>query len=257
LATPVLNQSTKKVTVKNVVNAAGNAVADFSADVKFADFQAPTVTGITSAGPDSFKITFNEPVDATTAQNVANYSVNDGQFFIQSATKTGLNEVTVRLYSTLADGTYKVNVKNVKDLAGFIIASTDLSLVQNADTVAPTVSSVVSASPEKVVLEFNETISLTDTSAALIAADKVYHTNANNTPDSIVVAPNNSKRLVLTFSTNKLPQGGSAYLVIEKDVLQDGWANKNVQYTNNVAVTVDTVKPVVSKLESATDNTFK
>lgn len=257
LAAPVANQATKKVTVKNVKDADGATIEDFSADVKFADFKVPEVTSVVSAGPDSFKVTFNEPIDEATAETVANYSVNKGQYFIQSATKTGLNEVTVRLYSTLADGTYTVDVENVKDLAGFIIADTTLSLVQAADTTAPTVASVVSASPEKVVLEFNEDISLTDSSANLITADKVYHTNTNNTPDLIAVDPTNPKRLVLTFTTNKLPQGGTAYVVVEKEVVKDGWANKNAQYTANIPVTVDTVKPVVSKLESTSDKAFK
>jgi trimeric autotransporter adhesin len=251
LAIPAANQSTKKVTVKNVKSLAGVTIEDFAGEVTFADFQAPVVESVVSAGPDSFKVTFSEPVDTTTAQTVANYTLNDGQYFIQSATKTGLKEVTVKVYSTLPEGTYTVGIKNVADLAGFKIADTKKSFTQVADTTAPAVASVVSASPEKVVLEFTEDISINDSTAL------VYHTNTGNTPDSVVVDPTNSKRLILTFTTHKLPQGGTAYLVISKDLVKDGWNNKNAQYTSNIAVTIDTVKPTVTKLESPTDKSFK
>jgi trimeric autotransporter adhesin len=252
------NQTSVKLTLNGLKGTNGVAIAkDTTATVTFFDVTVPTVTKVTSAGPDTFKVTFSEPVSTTAASVVANYSVNNGQYFIQSAERTSLNEVTVKLYSTLADGEYDVTVKNVTDLAGFKVADTTLKLTQVADKAAPEVASVVSASPEKVVLEFTEDITLNDTSANLVAGDKVYHTNTNNTPDTIAVDPNNSKRLVLTFTTNKLPQGGTAYLVIEKDVVKDGWANKNAKYTNNITVVVDTVKPTVKKLESANDTSFK
>jgi trimeric autotransporter adhesin len=250
------NQTSVKLTLNGVKAANGLAVAkDTTSEVNFFDVTVPTVTKVASAGPDSFKITFSEPVSTTAASVVSNYSINDGQFFIQSATRTALNEVTVRLYSTLADGEYKVKVKNVEDLAGFKVTETTLTLNQVADKELPVVANVVSASPEKVVLEFNEDITLTDSAVNLLS--KVYHTNANNTPNNIEVDSTNSKRVVLTFTSNKLPQGGTAYLVIDKDLVKDGWNNKNVKYTNNITVTVDNVKPTVKKLESATDASFK
>ncbi|GAA0315570.1 hypothetical protein GCM10008967_02660 [Bacillus carboniphilus] len=252
------NQDSVTLTLNDVKSEGGAVIAeDTEVDVTFFDTTIPKAVNVVSAGPDSFKVIFSEPVDQTTAESVSNYSVNNGQYFIQSATKTGLKEVTVTLYSSLADGEYEVSVKNVQDLAGYKLVDTKLTLTQAADTVAPSVAKVVSASPNKVVLEFNEDVSLNDTSANLITAQAVYHTNSGNTPDQITVDANNSKRVELTFTTNPLPQGGTAYLVVSKDVVVDGWGNKNARYTSNVAVTVDTVKPEVVKLEAPTDASFK
>jgi trimeric autotransporter adhesin len=209
---------------------------------------------VKSVGPNAFKVTFSEPVDLTTAQATASYSVNNGQYFVKSATRTSLTEVTVELYSTLATGEYDVKVSSVKDLAGFKVADTTLKLSQVEDKEAPTVTKVLEATPNKIVLEMNEDVSLTD-ATELNLYDNIYHTNATNTVSDITVE---GKKVTLTFSDQKaLPKGGTAYLIIEKDVFKDGWGNKNVQYASNVTVTVDTTKPTLVKAEATSDKVIK
>ncbi|MDQ0154249.1 hypothetical protein [Robertmurraya andreesenii] len=253
LNTKVDNQATKELSIKNVKTTAGKTVADYKTDIKFSDFVAPTLDKVVSVGPDKFKLVFNEPVDETSAQTVANYSINNGQYFIKSATVTNLNEVQVELYSTLADGEYDIKVKDVKDLAGFKIAETTLKLTQKADTEAPFVAKVTEATPNKVVLEFNEDIILNDTVDNL--KSKIYHTNSSNKPSNITI---DGKKMTLTFAdAQALPRSGTAHLVIEKDVVKDGWNNKNAKYEANITVVVDVTKPTVAKLEAPKDNQLK
>jgi trimeric autotransporter adhesin len=250
LANKVDNQSVKSVTVKNVKDVNGKAITEFKGEVKFEDFTVPTVTSVTSAGPSKFKVTFSEPVDTTTAENIANYSVNNGQYFIKSATKTGLNEVVVDLYSTLTAGEYEVKIANVKDLAGYKISDTTLKLVQVEDKDAPTVAKVVSATPTEVVLEMSEDVTATGTSIK----DSIYHTNSSNKASDVKVE---GKKVTITFSeANKLPNG-TAYLYIGKDLFVDGWGNKNAEYNTSLNVVADTVKPTVEKVEATADNTIK
>ncbi|WP_316570491.1 Ig-like domain-containing protein [Neobacillus sp. YIM B06451] len=255
LATPVANQTTKSVTVKGVKDTAGVAIADYKADVRFADFTAPSVTGVTSAGPDKFKVTFSEPVKTLegnpTVLAAGSFSVNNGQYFVKSATVTALNEVTVELYSTLANGEYDVTVKDVQDLAGFKIADTTLKLTQVADTTAPTVAKVVEASPTKLVLEMTEDVSFVNEATA---KDNIYHTNLSNKASKVEIS---GKTVTITFADNLAMPKGTAYVVIEKDVFKDGWGNKNAKYEAGVSVTVDAIKPVISKAEATKDNELK
>ncbi len=64
---------------------------------------------------------FNEPLDQATAENVSNYSINDGIGNPSSATlePNTLTQVTLALGNPLNDGqTYTLTVSNVEDLAG-------------------------------------------------------------------------------------------------------------------------------------------
>ncbi|KAB2332572.1 Ig-like domain-containing protein [Bacillus mesophilum] len=251
LNTQAANQTSKEVTVKNVKTTAGAAVPSYKGTVNFADFTAPTVTSVASAGPAKFKVTFSEPVDLTTAQTASNYVINDGQYFIKSVTRTSLNTVEVELYSTLANGEYSVKVSNVTDLAGFKAPATTVKFNQVEDKDAPVVSSVVSASPTEVVLEMSEDVSAVDASKL---AEGIYHTNTSNKANNVQIE---GKKVTISFTeANKLPNG-TAYLYIAKDLFTDGWGNKNAAYNTSLSVVADTTKPTISKVEATADNKFK
>ena len=241
------NQGEFDVTVsEGVKSAAGIALADeVTKTISVFDVTIPSVISAEQTGPDTFEVTFSEPVQTPTSEN---FSVDGGTLFIQSIT-TGDNfyTATIQLYSTLSTGTHTVKVTGVKDFAGYANVITTLNFTAEKDEVAPVVSNIISASPEKVVIEFSEKIYHVTSKAT--TASKTYHTNSSNTA---INAEIDGKKLTLTFSS-KLPNG-TAYLTIAKEVIKDAWGNKNAAITDlAVAVTVDVTKPTVSKVEAPTD----
>lgn len=249
------DQDDVTITLNDIKDVNGKVIAeDTEVDVTFFDVHPPKVEKAESTGPDTFMLTFSEPVEQITAELTTNYSVNDGQYFIQSASRTSLTTVEITLYSTLPEGEHEITITGVKDLAGYKVTETAVALNQAKDSDAPYVVEIEKASPQQVVLVFNENVSLTDSVVNLVAADAIYHTNTLNDPDNITVSNN---KVTLTFTNNPLPKGGTAYLVIDEDTFADGWANKNADYSANIAVTVDETKPVVEKVEAVNDAKIK
>jgi glycerophosphoryl diester phosphodiesterase len=101
-------------------NTAGLLSANYSNEVSvttLADVTKPLVAYVTSNSEDAkIYVEFNEKVDQTTAENKANYIVNKS--VTVSAAKLMLDQKTVQLTtSTLAENSYTVTVKSVKDKA--------------------------------------------------------------------------------------------------------------------------------------------
>ena len=88
------------------------------------DTDAPFVASVTPSN-NSLAVTFNEVLDPSTAQNVSNYSIDNG-ISISSATLNG-SVVTLAVSPALVEGnTYTLIVNNVADVAGNFM---------NADTI--------------------------------------------------------------------------------------------------------------------------
>ncbi|MDP3580776.1 MAG: LamG-like jellyroll fold domain-containing protein [Ignavibacteria bacterium] len=101
-------------------NTAGMLSANYSNEISattLADLTKPKVVYVTSNTEDTkINIDFSERVDQTTAENKANYTVNKSVTI--SSAKLSLDQKTVQLTtSPLAENSYTVMVKNVKDRA--------------------------------------------------------------------------------------------------------------------------------------------
>lgn len=84
------------------------------------DVWAPTVSSVVPNDATTLTVTFNEPLDATTAQTVANYAL-DNNVTVSAAT-LNTNVVTLTT-SALTEGTaYTLIVNNIADLAGNVMA---------------------------------------------------------------------------------------------------------------------------------------
>ncbi len=96
------------------------------------DVTPPTVINVEALSATQALLTFDEPLDAATAGNAANYSVNGGIGNPSSAqfnTETLLN-VTLTFAQALNEGqVYTLTVNDVEDLAGNAISSQALELV--------------------------------------------------------------------------------------------------------------------------------
>jgi len=82
------------------------------------DITPPEVTAATLLDTITIKITFSEPLDPLTAQNISNYSI-DNNITVLNATL--LTDMVTLLTSPHTPGTYIVTVNNVEDLAGNVI----------------------------------------------------------------------------------------------------------------------------------------
>lgn len=84
------------------------------------DFAAPTLLGISLINQNTIALSFNEPLDQTTAQIIGNYSVDNGIGQPQSAIlSNGDSLVTLAFSNNFVLGTnYTLSVNGVEDLAG-------------------------------------------------------------------------------------------------------------------------------------------
>lgn len=87
------------------------------------DVTAPFVASV-NPSDNALAVTFNEVLDATSAQNVANYSL-DNNIAVTSATLNG-RVVTLAVNPALVEGnTYTLIVNNVSDTAGNVMTTPD------------------------------------------------------------------------------------------------------------------------------------
>mgnify|MGYP000380044823 CR=1 FL=1 len=237
------NQQEFKVTVKAGVGIKEDTQLSGTAF----DVTIPEAVSVVQTGPDTFKVIFSEPIKATTGT----YKVDDGRYFIAKIEAIDDYSVSIKLYTTIPTGEHKVVISGVEDYVPYKSLSQTLYFTAVKDEAAPEVVSVEKASPEEVILVFNEDIQL-----VISAIDEIqnkaliYHTNSNNVPSGVTVE---GAKLKLDFKDNKLPSG-TAYLTIKENVVKDGWNNKNAEIKNlPINVTVDREKPYVKDIKAETD----
>jgi methionine-rich copper-binding protein CopC len=209
------------------------------------DATVPTANSIALTGPNTFEITFSEPLDEDIAGLV---EVNSGIYGITSMAADNTNVVEVTLSAaSLTAGDYTVTVKDFEDFAGYKVLSTTFTLTYAADTTAP-VASVKSAGQTEVVVVFDKAV--TDEDGVALDEDYFYHSYSAYKP---VVSTTDNKTFTLDFSANPLPTG-NVTLYVEADAnskdVEDAWGNKmaaDAMFT--VEVTADTTKPEITKYE--------
>ncbi|ANX13775.1 hypothetical protein ABE41_017330 [Fictibacillus arsenicus] len=235
-------QQSADLTINGVKADNGVVIAKTTKAVKFLDTVAPTVEEIEVAGPKTLKVKFSEILEVAPS-----FSLNDGTLAIVSSSfVAGTDTVTLTLGAQPADGAHKLTIKNGSDYAGFKVEEVTKEFTFGKDSTAP-VATVKSASPNKIVLSFDEDI--TGISNANV---NFFHTykgvDAYKATKSL-----NGKELTLEFA-NPLPEGAfKLYLdyTDEKGTqIADLWGNKLAETTFSGSVTVDTTAPVVTKVEA-------
>ena len=99
----------------------------FESDVtRGSDFVAPEVSSVEPIISTNIKIIFSEDVEQTTAENMANYSINNG-VVVESATQHAFNKTQVNLTVTTLSGDYELTVQNVKDLSDNVMKDTTIA----------------------------------------------------------------------------------------------------------------------------------
>ena len=94
---------------------------DFSVTAYVPDITPPAIVSVTSSGTTGVDVLFNEPVDATTAQNISNYSVSNGIGNPATATIDAANPALVHLSFANpypANTNLTITITGIQDLSG-------------------------------------------------------------------------------------------------------------------------------------------
>lgn len=104
-----------------------------------ADQQAPRITRVAASSPDALSVTFDEPLEAASANVPANYSLAPAGLTITSATLGGAGNNVVRLEvggAITAGAAYTLTVNGVRDLYGNATANLAASFTARIVTYA-------------------------------------------------------------------------------------------------------------------------
>lgn len=153
------------IEISNVADEYGNAMKatkKFIFQGRDVDTNPPYVTKVEYVNTNTVKVTFDNTVNKATAQDVANYQINN-DIGSPIAAKLGDDNKTVTLTTqTLsANKSYTITITNVEDKFGNAIGSIKVGFVATAtslDTTAPTLDYVYAANNKEVHLNFDEAI---------------------------------------------------------------------------------------------------
>lgn len=187
-----------KLTIEGVLDEFGNAlkkdskvakgVSDSFASAKPVDSLVVMPNGgVVATGENTIEVVFTKEVDETTAENIANYSINKE---VGAPTKAELKDdgVTVKLtVNDLINGRgYKLTIDGVEDLAGnslYYVAKINTKVAANKwDKEAPELEDVVLLNKDVVALSFDEMVKPEATSKLVLAVQQPNgkYVDANN-----------------------------------------------------------------------------
>lgn len=148
-----------KLTIQNVTDLAGNAITKtepvFGGMAK--DTIKPVAQAVVVSTNNKVTVAFNEKVDKATAENIANYSINNDLAVLRAQVdKTG--KVITLTTSDQKPGTiYKITIQNVNDLAGNTMDRVDSYFGGMAKDIVPP-TATVNSSTNKVTISYNEAV---------------------------------------------------------------------------------------------------
>ena len=232
---------------------------DFVSDELTAfDATIPVALGVELTGPDTFEITFSEPVVEDEEIEVV---VESGVYGV-AVDQDGTTVVEVTLGADLEEGDYEVEVSGAYDYAGFKALDKTFVLEFVEDDDAP-VAVVDSVNETEVVLVFDENVFFYDDDDDEILSedeelvDFFYHSYTAYNPDVVAV---DGDEVTLSFDDNPLPEG-TVKIVVDVDAedgyIQDAWGNEiesNLVFF--VEVVVDDAAPEVVSIETETDDPY-
>ncbi len=249
LTAPADQEEELEVTVKT----AAGLTKDYTGKVTAIDNTLPEAKSIILTGPNSFEITFSEPIDAGVAEG--DVIVDDGTYYVSSKELSADGKtLSVELgVSSLKEGTYKVKVRNYRDYANLIMVPKTFDLEYVKDTEAPT-ATVKKATQNEVEIEFNEPVVIDVDSSDL--KNFFYHTYSSWKPAGVTTSDN--KVFKLDFSNHYLQEGNVTITIVKEYddvVIEDKWGNElqsDIKLT--ATVVADNEAPTVVKVEATAED---
>jgi methionine-rich copper-binding protein CopC len=264
------NQADYKAVIEKVKAADGTEIAKTEKSFKAFDATLPVAEKITVTGPKNFTITFSEPIKK--GEDGVEVKSGTSVIGVNPSFGTGGRDVTVDLYSSLADGkTYEITVKNFEDYAGYKNVVKTFSLAYAKDNSAPT-ATVEKVDQKYVVVKFNKPVTglikemfwhtftawkalgiysdeaMTTAIEPTHSVDTVWVKFANAADDGKPIAEGTTRFGILGKTTN---EGGTSYEI------KDNWDNKFETTEFTITVTADKVAPEVTELTVDSEESLK
>ena len=208
-------------------------------DFNVIDNAIPTVVAVEGLGTKAIRVEFSEPVE-----NVKRSSFKlDDKSFSGSVEPVGLREVILKPYTTMTEGTHKLEIIDVKDFAGFTMFKDvkEFEVVKDVD--GPKVKSVTAINDEKIVVEFEKAVDKATVNNKSIA----WGGNRNATSFKVLSAV---KYEFAFTGDSKLPVG---QVLVQIQDIKDYSGTTMKSQTATVVVNRDEVKPTINKLEVTGD----
>ncbi len=216
---------------------------------------APSVASVTSKGNNIIYVNFATAMDATIAQNSANYLVkaSDGTVVTVNTAAWGTTDnkqIQLTTSSAMKTGTYTVQVNNVKDVVGNVLNTQPIS-VNVTDTSKPSFTPA-GYEGQSFVLNFDRAMAVTGVNSVLNTANYQYQPSSSGSADVLpagttITAFNSNKSVRITVpSTTTLNAADKIYVGslsgTTLNTIAD--ANGNLYGTDN-GIAIGSSKPVV------------
>lgn len=233
------NQKERKLTVRNIKTADATLATE---TIKFipVDRNVPEVVSVDALGNKAVKVTFSEPVDDKTVA-ISGFRI-DGKAISGSVDKNNGRTVIVKLYNKLSDGSHEIEVKGIKDFAGYLMVTTEREFEVVEDKEAPAIDSV-EATLEYVTVKFTEPVQDSTVKGGSYAYWKATESTTTKKTSAISRERLTEDTYRFDFTKNPLP-GYPVYLYIEgvKD-----YSDNTIAKDSPVLVTaeIDQVRPEV------------
>lgn len=237
--------------VEDVKSAAGKALEKATFDLSVKDTVAPSLVSASASAAASTKkviLEFNEPVDFSTT---GVFKVN-GKVVAASAGSKPNQVVLTTVDSLLAGSTNTVEILNLKDYAGNLIATnpTTTSFTVAGDTTAANVTSVTALEDDKIKVVFDKAMDTTSVSTTTVSV-----LNANGvavTPYTVNVVPNTgAKEFTIDFGSGANLYANSNTELVNiffTNSIKDSAGNPIAAVTKSASLTKDTVAPTVQNV---------
>ncbi len=272
------NQKDYTLTVEKVKSAEGVEIAKVTKDFSVFDGTLPTVDTLAYTGPKQVELTFSEPIakvgTVTIKTGNSSISVNSGDI-----NGLGTNVLQIPVFSTFKDATtYSVTVTGFEDFAGYanVVKTFEQEYVKD---VTPPTASVVKATQEYVVVEFDKpvtgltpqhfshtftawnSIRVTEGEALYKDNVKVDNVSPSKAYKQVVVWFHDAKASTdAEKAANRPIEAGTRTLNILTKAnnveIKDLWSNKLAEANLTFEVSADTTAPEVKEIKIATERSF-
>ncbi len=252
-----------EITIDGIKAVSGVELKDYEGKFTALDKNQPTIKSIEFTGPEVAKVTFSEPISATSSS--PDIQIDGGIYSASPITGyDNKNEVEVNLGTELDEGKHTFKIKGFEDFAGYSNLVENITVEYAKVKGAPSVT-VKEATQTYVILKFERPVTDFD-------IDDFYHTYTSWKPLEILngegkefVNENDwtdEIRLVFTNSAKKNPSTasgatdndrplpvGKVKIVVKDEAVKDRWDNKidgDVNLTTEITADLD--KPTVTKV---------
>jgi len=265
--TPLNNHDEIELVIDSVKDASGTEMKEASTlKTKVSDTTFPVVEEIVLTGPDTFKLKFSEPIDASEGGDV---EFDDDVYNVTFSDESEGNEIICTLGTDdIDEGDYEVKVENFKDFAGYMVADKTFKLKYAIDK-SDIKAEIKEADQEKVVIKFNKGIK--DEDGDPLTRQFFYHTFEDNMPDVDKVVNGKDVKgvkwnddfteVTLLFADEPLHEGTVKVVVKDEaevsgdDVkVEDVWGNElKADIVLSAKVSADNTKPTVTEIDTDDD----